>query len=222
MAKKIILLVICQILLSSNLIAKPSSFLRFGTNISKFRTENGKSKPGISFGFGNEFPVSVFPNGFWGFTLCLNNKIIYLEKRTWKIYPHETNSQIGLGDIDVNILYLELPIIIGRSIAKKDGSSLNIYTGFEVSVPIKNNTRITNQIFSQDNLTNGGKNYDYIPVDENYITPTTGLLLGASLSSEKISFIVNSAWGLVNTTGFTNLNVKDKIDTFELLLAIWL
>ena len=66
-----------------SLIAQPSKYVKLGVNYSSFRTEGGKSQPGVSLSIGKKhYPIQKF-NGFWGFELGYARERILLEDKTW-------------------------------------------------------------------------------------------------------------------------------------------
>jgi len=92
--KHIIFLLLIIILMPVSIKAKTNTYIKVGANISSFRTEEGKSEPGLCFGIGKEFyPFRKF-NGFFGFGLDYQQKKFILENRTWRSDPNYDDSDI--------------------------------------------------------------------------------------------------------------------------------
>lgn len=217
----LLLILLVFILLSPvNGRAKSPNCIELGFNQSKFRNEKCISHPGLTFGIMKDFyPIHSF-NGFIGFGINYQRKKFILEDRTWKSDPYFDDSDIEIGDINVNISYIELPVSVGYSIIIKNKTSSSIYTGFSLSIPIKNHTRISNQktILLGPNERKTYP-YDYIPLDENYTIPSTNIQIGFRLSYYQFVLIINYSRALSITEGVSSLSVRDKIDTFKMSAA---
>ncbi len=218
--KQIIPLLIIIFILPISVKAKSLTYIKIGANFSSFRKEEGRNEPGLCFGAGKEFyPIRSF-NGFFDLGIDFKRKKYILENRTWQSDPYYNISDIEMGDINVNILYAELPINVGYSIVINNQFVSNIYTGYSLSIPIKNHTKISDKktipLGPDERKT---YNFDYIPLDENYTIPSTNFILGARLSFKRLAIITSYARALSVTEGVTSLSVRDKIDTFEISMA---
>ncbi|MBN2103620.1 PorT family protein [bacterium] len=215
---KLIVLMIIMIL-PDFLKAKSVTYVRLGLNISALRNETETSDPGISFGLGQEHCLFHSPKKFIGISLNYSKKKIKLKDRTWRWNPNLPSSKVGTGDININISYLELPLMAGYSIIVDDRYRINISMGLEISIPIKNHTKITNQKVTYKLDEFEENDIDYTVLDENYIIPSIGLPMGISISVKNVAIIIHYSWGLTVTEGFTDLSMKDKIDTVRMSLA---
>lgn len=216
--KTIYIYILLIIKLSSFLLANSHAAIKTGVNFSYLRNEEVKITPGFSFGITkNIYPIRFF-NGYFGFGLYYQQKRFILEDRTWKSDIYVENFDVEKGNIDANIHYIDIPLKIGYTIKIRNQYASSIYMGPSLSIPLKNNTEIQYQ--ETLNLTSEERNtynYDYIPLDENYIIPAVNFHLGTKLSIKKIAIIANYVGALSVTEGITGLSLQDKIDSFEIL-----
>ena len=202
--------------------AESRTYIDFGANYSTFRTEKGESKPGFSAGICRKFyPIRSF-HGFLSFGADYRQKKYLLENRTWRSGPDYDIYMwnIEKAEIEVNILFLEFPLSAGYTYYINNRLHTNISTGYIFSIPIKNNTMITNQrtvpLSAEEKK---AYNYDYVPLDENYTTFSHNIRLGASVSYKRFELILNYIRALSVTEGICGLSIRDKIDSIEILVA---
>lgn len=201
--------------------AKSPTYIKFGANISSFRMEEGKSKPGICFGLGKKFYPSQVFNGYIGFELFYARKKVNLENRTWPsgIYPEF--SDVVIGDIKFDISYLEVPVRIGYSLqVKKELLFLQFFTGFSISIPFKNHTdgEIKEIIFLNPEE-KGKYKFDYTRWEEVTTSKSRNIQIGFNFVFKPfaLNFVYSKA--LTNTEGFTDLIIRDKIDSYQVALS---
>lgn len=220
MRRQLVLLLIAILLSAFPVKARSLTSLKLGANISSFRTEAGKSKPGLCFGFGKEFYPIRSCNGFFGFGLDYQQKKYILENRTWPGGMDPNDSDIIMGDINVNISYIEIPLKFGYSVHINNRYTSSIYAGYSLSIPLKNHTKVSNRksiLLGPDER--GSYEFDYIREDWDHAMALTNSYVGVRLSYKRFAIIISYARALSNTEGITNLTVRDKIDTFEISAA---
>ena len=112
--KRLIMYFFAATLLASQLLfAQPTKYLKLGVNYSFFRTEGGKSEPGLTIAFGkNYYPIQNL-SGFLGIGIGYVQKKAKLENKTWPTDFDPTFSNVEIGDLQYQIRYIEIPINIG-------------------------------------------------------------------------------------------------------------
>ena len=222
--KRIMPLLLISILMPISIKARTNTYIKTGINISFFRTDEGKSEPGFCFGVSREFyPIRSF-NGFLGLGLNYQQKKYILENRTWSTnYFDPDDSDINLGNINVNVSFIEIPVMFGYSVNINDSFTSSIYAGYGLSIPISEHTKCSNvKIIPLEPEKRGTYEFDYILLDENYTTISQNFHFGARLSYKRFAIILNYAMALTITEGVSTLSVRDKIDTFEISAAFLL
>jgi hypothetical protein len=131
------------VFLAPVLSAQHSKYLKVGVNYASFRTEGGKSQPGLSFGFGKKYyPLQNF-GGHWGFELGYAREKILLEDKTWPTSFFPPYSGVEKGGFNISLGYLDLSLHIGYLLNVKKMVGLEFYIGPSLSIPIDNNTKVT-------------------------------------------------------------------------------
>ena len=215
--KQCFFLFILITLLPFSLKAKSSTFLKIGTNISSFRMERGKSEPGICFGIGKEYyPIRSF-NGFFSLDVSYIKKKIKLEDRTWPSGFFPSSSDVVIGDIKVNISYIEISFNIGYPLQiSKDKIFLQLLTGVSEAIPARNHTDgEINEIIYLDPDQRDKYKFDYTRWDEKTTTFSTNLRCGARLIFLPVALSIYYSHAIINTEGFTTLTISDKLDSFQ-------
>ena len=188
--------------------------------MSYFRTEQGKSEPGLCFGIGKEFyPIRSF-NGFLGLGLDYKRKKYTLANRSWPSEFDPYDSDVITGDINVDISYLEMPLKFGYSIKINENYSSIIYAGYCLSISINESTKIANRkSIPLRPEERGTYEFDYIREDWDHATGSTNFHLGTRLSYKRFAILFNYSRAISVTEGILSLSIRDKIDTFEISTA---
>lgn len=120
------------------LFAQPSNYLKAGINYSSFRTEGGKSEPGLILGVGKDFyPIPSF-DGFFSFELGYITRKLRLENKTWPTGLDPKNSNVSVGDIPLDRSYLEFHTKLGYSFSLSHNRSfIGLFAGPSLSFPIR-------------------------------------------------------------------------------------
>jgi hypothetical protein len=214
------LLVIFTFIIAATGSSRTLKYVELGINKSQFRTEKCKSLIGLSMGIGLEYyPLKSF-NSFFDLGLTFQQKKFILENRTWRSDPYYDQSEIEKANININISNVEIPIKIGYMINIKNKYRTNLFTGYSLSIPIMNNTKIKNQMTvplgPEERKT---YKFDYLPLDENYTIPSTNFLIGCRFIINRLAIIIIYSRALSITEGASSLSVKDKIDTLKISTA---
>jgi len=221
------LLVFC-VTLTEAVSAKTVKYVELGFNQSRFRNQDCKSKIGPSFGLGLDYyPIKSF-GAFVGTELLYQNKKLLVEDKTWlnDVHPIFANWYwYTTGDIDINISFLELPIHIGYSFKLRNRVSLNIITGYSLSVPIKDHTKIKNSKMRELLPDERGKfDFDYVLIDKSGVSMSKSFNLGLRLSFKRFAFFFNyeKALSLTKTKDIRGMNFGGKIDNYRVSFAVML
>lgn len=220
--KKLILGLCVSTLLPPLLVfAQPTKYVKLGVNYSSFRTEDGKSEPGLTFGVGKDFyPIRSF-NGFLGLEVNYTRRRVTLENKATPTSFDPRYADVVIEDINASIAYLDMLLKVGYiPLKKNDKYSLQTFGGFGISFPIKNHTELNEKaiIFLGPNE-KGKFEFDYVIGNYESINTSTNLLVGMAIDYEPFMLYVNFNRALNKTRGFTNLSVKDAIDSFCMSLA---
>ena len=216
--KKMMFCLFVMIFLSPHLVfAQPSNYVEFGVNYSSFRTEGGKSEPGLTIGFGkNYYPIQNF-NGFFGFDVRYVRKRILLENKRWPSGFDPSNADLMIGDIKSDISFLDLPIRFGYSVQIRKSFNISLQTGASLSIPIKNHTKLKSlKIIQLGSEERGSVEFDYILWDIHGVKGSIDLQYSIALifRSAVLRFFYSHA--LTATEGFTDLMISDKLDSFHI------
>jgi hypothetical protein len=105
---------------------------------------------------------------------------------------------------------------VGYVPLEKSGKySLRAFGGFTISLPIKNHTELYEKKIIFLGPDEWGKyEFDYVIGSYESINSSTNLLTGMSFNYESFMLYINLSRALSSTRGFTNLSVRDRIDSF--------
>jgi len=222
MYKKLIILSIITLLWISKGKTKTTRYIELGINQSQFRNESCKSKIGPSIGMGfNYYPINSC-GLFVGSGLVYQNKRMLLEGRTWpSTLEPEYASWIITGDLDISILYLEVPLTIGYSFRVLSQFSSSSYAGYSFSFPLKDNTRHTeNEIREIKPDERGTHNFDYLLVDESGVSWSNNYHIGFRFSYSRFALTTSYVRALSFTKDIEGINIKSKLDSYKISFAV--
>lgn len=220
--KKLFLGLFVSTLLTPLLIfAQPTRYVKLGINYSSFRTEGGRSEPGLTFGVGKDFYLIRSFKGFWGFGVDYARKKVTLENKVTPTSFDPKYSDVVIEDIKANIAYMDILFSVGYVPLEKSGKySLRAFGGFTISLPIKNHTELNEKKIIFLGPDEWGKyEFDYVIGSYESINPSTNLLTGISFNYKSFILYINLSRALSSTRGFTNLSVRDRIDSFCVAMA---
>lgn len=200
--------------------AQSPTYLKVGINHSSFRTEGGKGQIGSYIGIGKEYyPIKTF-NGFLGIDLTNIRKKIDVVNKSWPAGFDPTDSDVVIGDIHISIEYLEIPIKAGYSIPINDRSSLSFFTGYAISIPIKNHTSgKQNEIIHLSPDERGKYIFDYVRWDDVKINTSRNFQFGARFVYKPIVLEASYSRALQKTEGFSILIIRDKLDSYQVAVG---
>ncbi len=214
-----ILFGVLVLLFTQNVTAKTVQYVELGVNQSTFRNDPCTPKFGFSTGLGLDYyPVKTF-GGFVGTGLFYQNKRFDIKERTWpSMSPPEYASFVMTGDFDINISLLELPLQAGYTFNFGGNFSFDIFMGYSVSIPLKDNT--TNQAKKIRQLQPEEKPYkfDYILVDSK-IGSTENYYLGFRFSYKQIALSINVIQAKYSTKNIEGVSLQDKIDSIKFTIG---
>jgi hypothetical protein len=218
------LLLIFTLAMTQIISAKTIKYVELGFNQSKFRNQDCKSKIGPSFGLGLDYyPIKNF-GAFIGTELLYQNKKLLVEDKTWptSLEPRFSN-EVMTGDLDINISFLELPMQIGYSFKIKNRIFSSVFTGYSLSVPVKDHTKIKNRKVRELLPDERGKfDFDYVLVDESSVSMSKNFNIGLRLTCKRFAFLFNYEKALSFTKDIRGLNIEGKIDGYKILFALML
>ncbi|KAA3612156.1 MAG: hypothetical protein DWQ05_19330 [Calditrichaeota bacterium] len=218
--KSIILLFAFIIFILPSLQAQKGPYVNMGMSLAKFRTEGGKSKPGFLFGVGrNFFPVKNF-NGFVGLELGYAQLITALENKRLLIWVDESGAVIVAGDIKPNISFIDLTLKTGYRLPEYKSVNLSLYVAPFLALPIKRGTdgSVTEHyLFGPDELDN--LEYDYVRKDEyEAMVLQNGIQYGMTFEYRQFALSISYSHASTKIEGFTTHDIKDKLDSMQVLL----
>jgi hypothetical protein len=218
--KLIICLFVSTLFTPLSLFAQPSNYLKAGVNYSSLRTEGGKSEPGLTFGFGKDFfPIRSF-SGFFGFEVNYTRKKVTLENKTWPTNFDPAISDIAIGDIAVDIGFLEVPVNVGYFLQIKKYVVMRPSVGTSLSVPIQMKTYIKNsRTIFLDPDDKGKYEFDYLHWDEVHANVSTNLQIGLDFYYHCFGLLIQYQRAFVKTNSSRSLTIRDKLDSFQISLA---
>ncbi|MGH7491948.1 MAG: hypothetical protein ACREOO_06095 [bacterium] len=227
MKKPLLWLFVSTILMPLSLFAQPSKYLKLGVNYSSFRTEGGKSEPGLTLGFGKKHnPIQDF-DGFWGFELGYARERILLEDKTWPTSFFPPYSGVVNGGFEVSLSYFDLSLYLGYLLKAKKIVSLEFFVGPSLSIPVGNGTKETgSKIIYLDPEEIAGYDFDYyhydadpgegLPFIERGMNLKTSMIVGAKLHWRNFHLSLNYFRAFNKTEGIISLTLFDKIDRLSL------
>lgn len=223
MNKKLFFLFVLPLIIAATGSARTLKYIEFGINQSKFRNEACTSKIGPSFGVALDYyPINSL-GAFIGSGLLYQNKIFYLENRTWPTdFDPEYSWEVSTGDIDINISYLEIPLQIGYSIEINDQFTSSILTGYSLSIPIRDNTKIRNwTIRDLEPAERGTYDFDYVFLDEAGVAGawSTNYHVDLRLGFNRFVILISYVKALSSTDDILGWTIHDKIDGFRVSFA---
>ena len=203
--------------------AKFSKYIGIGLNRSSFRTEESQSLFGAAVELGLDYyPVSSF-GAFIGTGINYLNRRSFLENRTWpSSFELNYSENVKIGEINVNISYLEIPLHIGYSIKMRDNLICSIFSGYSLSVPIVDHSKSKiNSVreLKPDEFGRFDYDYDYVLVDEPSMGLSNNYIIGFRTTCNHYSLILCYLKALSITKSISGKSLKDKIDTFKISVA---
>lgn len=221
MSKKLFFLFVLTLIITVTGNARTLKYIELGINQSKFRTESCESKIGPTSGIGLDYyPINSF-GAFIGSGLLYQNKRLLAEDRTWPSALDPADAfWVTSGDFDVNISCLEIPLQIGYSIKIKNQLSSSIFTGYSLSIPMKDHTKTKNRkVRELDPDEIGTYDFDYVLVDESYTSWSKNYYLGLRLSLNRFALLISYAKALSFTKNLEAKSIQGKIDSFRISFA---
>lgn len=200
--------------------AQNSKYVKAGFNYSTFRTEGGKSTPGLVFGIGKDSYTPRWSNVFWGGEICYVRKTTSLNNKSWPGGMDPSDADLVTGNIKADISFIEIPLKIGYTSSVSKAIDVNLQVGPVFSIPIKNHTKLENrQITFLGPEERGYVDFDYILTDFGGISGAFGIQYGVSCSFKSMTLLFSYSYAFLEMKGFTNISVKDELDSFQLILA---
>jgi hypothetical protein len=201
------------------LFAQPSNYLKVGINYSSFRTEGGKSEPGVTLGFGKAFyPIRSF-NGFFGFDLSYATKKLKLENKTWpgSLDPEHTN--VHVGDIPLDRSYLEFHTRLGYSFSlSHNKAAVGLFAGPLLSFPIKYLSRfLADSTIFLDPDERGKYEFDYLRCESEGADKHLHWFMGIAVIYK--SFGIEIRYDRASRQNcIRGLTINDALDSFHVMV----
>ena len=126
-----------------------------------------------------------------------------------------------IGDIRTDISFIDIPFRIGYKLPiKKQNISMQVLSGFAVSLPIKDHSGGTiNDIIFLDPNEKGVFEFDYVRWTDKSTSVSVNIQFGARICANSIGLDVMYLHAITNTEGFVVQTISDKIDTFKVALV---
>jgi hypothetical protein len=208
------------LLLLTTVNARTVKYVELGINQSIFRNQECKSQIGPLVGLGIDYYPIKSTAVFIGTELLYQNKRLLVEDKTWPDALFLPANGVWSGDFHVNISYLVLPMRIGYSI-KYNKSAFNLFTGYNLSIPIKDHTCTKNRKHRELTPDERGKiEYDYVLVQEGYADVTKNAFLGLQISYGRLALLMNYIRTLSLTDNLEDKSIEGKVDSFGMSLVI--
>lgn len=221
MKMPILCLFVSTLLTPLLIFAQPTKYVKLGVNYSSFRTEGGKSEPGLAVGFDRNYYLMQSLNGFWGFGISYVQKKAKLKNKTWPTDFDPTFSNVEIGELQYQIGYLEIPLNIGYDIIRKNNRIfLRAYTGSSLSIPIHKNSAATSRALILEPDQKGKFKFDYLRWDGVGALSTLAVNLHADVvfyyGRFGIDFHYSRAFSEIKPSGA--LTVQHKLDSIQITL----
>ena len=205
------------LLASHSLFAQPTKYLKLGVNYSFFRTEGGKSEPGLAFGVDKDFyPIRSF-NGFFGFELGYAIKKFKLQNKTWPtdFYQPEL-SDVMIGDIPLDRSYIEFHTKIGYNFPGfRNKVAITLFGGPFFSFPIKYLQRFVADTTIELSPDEKGKyKFDYLRCESDGVDRILNWFVGIAVFYKSIG--IDICYNRGSRTGcIRGLTIDDALDSFS-------
>lgn len=232
MKKFLASLLISAFLFPLALFAQPSKYVKLGVNYSSFRTEGGKSKPGLTFGVGkNCYPIQNF-RGSWGIEVGYTKEKILLEHKTWPTNFFPPYSGVVNGGFEVSLSYLDLSMYLGYFLNAQKAVNFEVFVGPSLSLPVGNSTKGTDSeiiYLAPDEISRFDFDfYHYdadpgpalLPFMERGMNLNTSMIVGTKLHWKHVHLSLSYSRAISKTEGIISLTLFDKIDRFSVSVGI--
>jgi len=211
--------------------AESRTYLKLGANYSTFRTQEGESKPGLSFGIGRRYYAPYNSKSFLGGELSFNEERILIEDRTWPMGEYRHFSGVITGDFDIDLSYTDITIYLGYSIKILKSLDLEFSIGPSLSIPVENNTKrtVTKQEFFEQEISD----YDYdfyhydsdpgptlIPFMVRGMDLNAGIIIKTALHWKCLDLSLNYFRVLSEPKNLIGLTLFDEIDRLSLSVGV--
>lgn len=234
--KELSLLMILLLLFTNTAYSMSRSYyLLVGNGRSWFRHEGKTQSNGMAFGAG----IGWEANNSSRFGSFINVEAFYVKKqgvaenKIWRA-GLISNDDYKIGDINMSIGFLELPLKFGYFANISKRGSLGLFYGTSLSVPIVNNTRteIKDYIYYDPEKIGPKVDYERDEKDRDSSSPIYDFFLdnlcntsingnfGALISWTWLSFEMGYSHAFSDTKNFINLTIRDKVDTFYMVMRI--
>lgn len=215
-----------------SLFSQPSRYVKLGVNYSSFRTEGGKSKPGLNLGFGKKYyPIQNF-DGFWGFELGYARERILLEDKTWPTSFDPPYSGVVIGGFEISLSYLDLSLYLGYLLNATKMVDLEFFIGPSLSIPVGNSTKGTgSKTMYLDPEEISDYEFDFyfydadpgeplLPFIERGMNAIKSMVIGTKLHWRRIHLSLSYSRAFSKTEGIISLTLFDKIDRLSLSVGL--
>lgn len=230
-------MILILILLNGVIYAQAKNvYLLLGNSRSQFRHEGNTLKSGIVLGAGTGFNTGrvLCGTGFASLEVLYSQKRATAENKVWQMWsPDDRFVDYAVGDIDMFVGCLEVPLKAGYCVNFGKKWKLGLFYGASLSFPVHNNTKVRMKevlFYDPDQI---GRKVDYWPreddrdsqpiydfVIDNIGNTSFSLNFGAIISWSLLSFEFRYSYALSDTKNFTHLTLRDQVDAYFLLMGI--
>jgi len=213
----------------SNANSQNKFYLKLGGNITNLRHEDITNNRGLSFGLGYEFNPIRSLNTFIALEILYATRNGTLFNKTWPVSFYDY-SEVIIGDINIDIRVLEIPIKFGYFFSINKKTKLKMFMGPSITRRLVNKTK---HKYKGKILLDQGEEYkfDYFhydadptnfPASLSFLSYKTGLdfNLGTGLKISFIDLEFRYSYSLIETKNIIGLNLFGHFDSYILHLNI--
>ena len=212
MSARILILVI---FLTTNLFAA-DFYTKLGVNWSNLQKEDDDSVPGLCAGFGIEHHWKISKGISSTIELLYIRKKSLLEERTWPAGFDPEYSSIRIGDLPIDISYLELPVKIGSDLKSKNGNySIRLFIGGSVSIPIAYHSKSRSRTLFLTPDERDGFEFDYLRSYQSTQATAFNYLGGIAFAFKQLGFEIVYVGGISELKSLRGLTISDRLNSIQ-------
>lgn len=207
------------LVLVSNLFAA-DFYIKLGSNWSELPSEDSESVPGLCAGFGITHWGTTSNGVFSSVELLYIRKNILLRQRTWPGGLEPEISDVEVGDIPIDISYLELPCKIGYNFGLNNADcSLNLFAGGSFSIALAYHSKIQSHTIFLPPEEKGKFDFDYLRCSQNTQILAFNYLGGVAFAFKKVRFEIAYSFGVTELKCLRGLTISDQINSVQAALV---
>jgi len=235
MKRFIILIIINSFIIPTTTAKEKSRYFKLGTTISDFRNTDTEPRGGFVGGVGWCYNITNYShlNGYFNFELLYTNKKCDIKNKTWPTNPEIRD--VVIGDVCVNIGYLEVPIKFGCYLNLKNNIKLMLFIGAIPSIGLKNLSKTKHKkyiLLEPEERDQYNFDYERKELDDSNVSLPLSLLnhidksaismnIGTKIKWVKFYIEFSYSKAISETKDMVSLTLHDKIDTYYASFGIY-